>query len=200
MDTISNSNSTSTHHSVHHDHYVAFPVRMYSRNTILSALHIKSNRYLGIDPHRQMITFHPHKNPQGGDGKNELPWKDIVGIDTDTRGDLQGKYYLTIHAKTGDMKFKMLNAHDYYTLMEGLQVAMRDIHPDLLTPIIKEKLPHPHPPVHSAHTVSSDEDSAYLTEHTDDLDRNIHLHSHEDKIQASIGEHKDHKEHKEHKG
>ena len=100
---------------------ITVPVRMYSRNSLLGASHIKSKRFLGVDLSRNMLTFHKSKYPQDHTNKShEIPFSKVTNIETDVSKASSNKYYMKVHTSEGDLKFKFKNAHDFHNVADAL--------------------------------------------------------------------------------
>ncbi len=97
---------------------IRVPVRMYSRNSLLGALHIKSKRWLGVNIDRHVLTFHKDKNST--DAQQEIPLSKLQEVRTDVSKANSHKYYMCVKTTEGDLKFKFKNAADFYTAVDAL--------------------------------------------------------------------------------
>jgi hypothetical protein len=108
---------------------VLVPTRMYSRNTLLNAMHIKSDKYLGINLDRYVMTFHSDKTCAKGDPGNEVAFSKIKSLEADVTKADSGKYYLKVHTDEGDLSFKFKNARDFHTVVEALRNTIHNDKP-----------------------------------------------------------------------
>jgi hypothetical protein len=100
---------------------VLVPTRMYSRNTLLNAMHIKSKRYLGVDNDRCVLTFYPERMPNHFDAQYEMPFTLITNCTTDlSKADLH-KYYLNISSKQGMLQFKFTYFYDINIIVQAIR-------------------------------------------------------------------------------
>lgn len=96
------------------------PAKMYSRNAFLGALHVKSNKFVGVDLNRYVLTFASSKDEKV-DKDHQIPFNHIKSLESDVSKADAGKYYLTVHADEGDLKFKFEDARDFHNLVEALR-------------------------------------------------------------------------------
>ena len=100
---------------------VLVPTRMYSRNTLLNAMHIKSKRYLGVDNDRCVLTFYPERMPNHFDAQYEMPFTLITNCTSDlSKADLH-KYYLNISSKQGMLQFKFTYFYDINIIVQAIR-------------------------------------------------------------------------------
>ncbi len=108
---------------------VCVPTRMYSKNLMLKALHVKSKRYLCVNMDLGRVTFHKTCNPADRDPKDEIPFNLIKAVDADVTNALKGKFYLYFITDGLDLKFKFKNAHDFMNVVEALRCCIYDHRP-----------------------------------------------------------------------
>jgi len=94
---------------------------MYSRNALLNALHIKSDKYLGVNLDRYALTFHSDKEVSNKNPEHEIPFSKVKSLEADVTHADSGKYYLKVHTEEGDLKFKFKNARDFHSVVEALR-------------------------------------------------------------------------------
>lgn len=105
------------------------PTRMYSRNTLLNAMHIKSDKYLGVNLDRYALTFHSDKTAEKGNPDHEIAFNKIKSLEADVTKADSGKYYLKVHTDEGDLKFKFKNARDFHGIVEALRNTIHNDKP-----------------------------------------------------------------------
>jgi hypothetical protein len=91
---------------------------MYSRNSLLGAIGIKSTRYLSVDLDRQLFTFPKDRNEH--QKEDEIPFSKITNIETDISEATDHNYYLKVHTVEGELKFKFKNAADFHQVTDAL--------------------------------------------------------------------------------
>lgn len=97
------------------------PVRMYNRNSLLGAMHVKSKRYLTVDLEKQLFQFHRSRDPKDHkDKSHEIHFNKITNIETDVSHAKSHRYYMIVHTAEGQLKFKFKNAHDFHTVADAL--------------------------------------------------------------------------------
>ena len=97
------------------------PVRMYSRNSLMGAMHIKSKRYLSVDLDRSMFTFHKSRDPKDNKDKtHEIAFSKLVNVETDVSKAADHKYYMTVNTNEGELRFKFANAQDFHQVADAL--------------------------------------------------------------------------------
>ena len=109
---------------------VLVPVRMYSRNSLLGALHIKSSRWLGVDLNRYILTFHKQKDANYTSIKSEeIPFHKLTGLEADVSAADKDKFYMTVKTQEGDLKFKFKSQRDFHRVMEALRYTLHSNKP-----------------------------------------------------------------------
>lgn len=108
---------------------ILVPTRMYSRNAFLNAMHIKSDRYLGVNLDRYVLTFHSDKDATSRDPKEEIPFSHIKSLEADVTKADSSKYYLKVHTDDGDLKFKFNNPRDFHSVVEALRNTIHNDKP-----------------------------------------------------------------------
>lgn len=108
---------------------VLVPTRMYSRNTLLNAMHIKSDKYLGVNLSKYALTFHSDKTSIDADPEHEISFSKIRSLEADVTKESAGKYYLKVHTDEGDLKFKFGNATDFHNVVEALRNTLHNDKP-----------------------------------------------------------------------
>lgn len=94
---------------------------MYSRNSLLGAMHIKSKRYLSVDLDRSMFTFHKSRDPKDNKDKaHEISFSKLVNVETDVSKAADHKYYMTVNTNEGELRFKFANAQDFHQVADAL--------------------------------------------------------------------------------
>ena len=97
------------------------PVRMYSRNTLLGAMHMSSSKFLGVELDRYVLTFHSEAAPGVSNSEEEVPFSHIKSIETDISKAENDKYYLKVNTEEGELKFKFKNPRDFHSVVEVLK-------------------------------------------------------------------------------
>ncbi len=108
---------------------ISVPTRMYSKNKMLSALHMKSKRVLCVNMDMALLTFHPDKDSADRDVKDEVPFSRIKSIDADVTSASKGKYYLTVITDECDLKFKFKDAKDFHSVVDALRNCLHNDKP-----------------------------------------------------------------------
>lgn len=108
---------------------VLVPTRMYSRNSLLNAMHIKTNKYLGVNLEKYALTFHKDKTTISADPEHEIAFNKIKSMEADVTKADSGKYYLKVHTDEGDLKFKFNNAKDFHNVVEALRNTIHNDKP-----------------------------------------------------------------------
>jgi len=103
--------------------------RMYSRNTLLNALHIKNDKYLGVNLDRYCMTFHSNKDPTNKNPEHEIAFSHIKSLEADVTQADRGKFYLKVLTDQGDLKFKFRNARDFHQVVEALRNTIHNDKP-----------------------------------------------------------------------
>lgn len=114
-------NNFAIHEDYRGSRNILVPAKMYSRNMVLGALHLKSDRYLCVDLDRYILTFYKDKAVVDRDPKCEIPFSHITGLDADVTSADKQKYYLTVFTVDGDLKFKFASAADFHTVVDALR-------------------------------------------------------------------------------
>ena len=104
---------------------VLVPTRMYSRNTLLNVMGVKSKRFLGVDLDRNALTFYPEKSADKYKfkGEYELPFSLINFIGSDVSKADSHKYYLNVQSKEGLLQFKFAYFYDLKAVVDALKSA-----------------------------------------------------------------------------
>ena len=110
---------------------IVVPVRMYSRNSVLSKLHIKSKRWLGVNLEKYALTFYKDLVPAAKDANpsTEMPFIKITKVEADISKAPEHKYYLIVHTTDGDLKFKFKSVRDFYQIVESLRNTLQNDRP-----------------------------------------------------------------------
>lgn len=108
---------------------ILVPTRMYSRNALLNAIHIKSDKYLGVNLDRYALTFHSDKDSSNKNPEHEIAFSHIKSLEADVTKADSGKYYLKVHTDEGDLKFKFNNARDFHNIVEALRNTIHNDKP-----------------------------------------------------------------------
>lgn len=108
---------------------ILVPTRMYSRNALLGAMHIKSDKYLGVNLDRYALTFHSDKEASNKNPDHEIAFSHIKSLEADVTKADSGKYYLKVHTDEGDLKFKFNNARDFHGVVEALRNTIHNDKP-----------------------------------------------------------------------
>ena len=108
---------------------ILVPTRMYSRNSILGAMHIKSDKYLGVNLDRYVLTFHSDKENISKNADHEIAFNHIKSLEADVTHADNGKYYLKVHTDEGDLRFKFNNARDFHNVVEALRNTIHNDKP-----------------------------------------------------------------------
>ena len=101
--------------------------RMYSKNKLLHALHIKSERWLVVDVERKCFTFHTDK--EGVDAKSdaEVPFSKIIKVHgVIQEGVFDNDYYIHITTAEGDLDFKLKAKQDFQNVYSVLKSELND--------------------------------------------------------------------------
>ena len=118
-----------THQDFKGNHSVLVPVSMYSRNKLLKFMHLKDNKWLGVDLHRYVLTFHPTCETTNFNPKEEIPFSHIKGLRPDlTQADNQ-KFYLTVMTEGEDFRFKFNNNKDFHAVVDCLRNTLENGRP-----------------------------------------------------------------------
>lgn len=112
---------------------IIVPTRMYSRNALLGAMHIKSDRFLGVNLDRYVVTFHAEKDGTNRDPKHEISFSHIKSLEADVSKAEAGKYYLKVLTDDGDLDFKFKNAGDFHSVVEALRNTIHNDKPFINT-------------------------------------------------------------------
>lgn len=133
MNSTTNNTTATNNYSTHTDYAgsrnILVPTRMYSRNSMMSMMHIKSKRFLGVNLDRYVMTFHKTKDGTDKDPKDEIAFNHIKSVDADVSSADKQKYYLTVKTDDGDLKFKFQNVKDFHTVVEALRHTMQNDKP-----------------------------------------------------------------------
>lgn len=108
---------------------ICVPTRMYSKNKMMAALHMKSKRVLCVNMDTAMLTYHCSKDAKDRDVKDEIPFSRIKSIDADVSSASKGKYYLTVITDECDLKFKFKDARDFHSVVDALRNTLHNDKP-----------------------------------------------------------------------
>jgi hypothetical protein len=108
---------------------ILVPTRMYSRNSLLNSMHIKTDKYLGVNLDKYALTFHKDKTMIAADPEHEIAFSKIKSMEADVTKADSGKYYLKVHTDEGDLKFKFNNARDFHSVVEALRNTIHNDKP-----------------------------------------------------------------------
>lgn len=115
------------------DHSVLVPVRMYSRIKLLQFMHLKDNKWLGVNLNRYVLTFHGTKDPTNFNPKEEVPFSHIKGLKADVAQADKQKFYLTVITDEEDYKFKFNNSRDFHAVVDCLRNTLDNGKPMMTT-------------------------------------------------------------------
>jgi len=108
------------------------PVKMYLQNKLLSAVGLKTQRWLRIDLDRATVSF--HHNLTDIDPKEEISFSMIKSVDADFSEGKSDVYYLNIHGIDGsEYKFRFQNLREFYEVVEAFKHTMRGDQTSLLS-------------------------------------------------------------------
>lgn len=111
--------------------HIVVPVKMYSKKSILKALHVKSKRWLGIDLDRYILSF--HKTRGDVDPSEEVHFSRIRSVDADMSKSDMNKYYLSVLTDNHQYSFKFKNVRDFYNVVEALRHTLHNNQPVFVT-------------------------------------------------------------------
>lgn len=107
------------------------PVKMYVQNKLLSAVGIKTKRWLRVDLDRQTLAFH-HCLTDVTAGE-EISFSQIKSMDADFSKGKDEIYYLTITGvDDSEYKFKFQNIREFYEVVNALRNTLREDQTSLL--------------------------------------------------------------------
>lgn len=141
---------------------IVVPCNMYSKKKLLSALHVKSSRWFGVNLDRYVISFHKHRGET--DPNDEIHFSQVRSVDADLSKSDSDKYYLSIQTDQEQYRFKFKNIRDFHAVVEALRHTLHNNQPFYVTKddfvklanLHKESIAQPLPDMHTATSVNLD--------------------------------------------
>ena len=163
---------------------IVVPCNMYSKKKLLSALHVQSSRWFGIDLDKYVISFHKHRGET--DPSDEVHFSQIRSVDADLSKSDSDKYYLSIQTDQEQYRFKFKNIRDFHAVVEALRHTLHNNQPLYVTRddfvklanLHKEQIAQPLPDMHTSTSVNFDI--------SDDDEKEIHHAMHREQAHTEI--------------